>query len=295
MRLLRAVSFFALLSSLATSAMAVEWPSDFVVHSGTESSGGRYGILVSPWESDSNDCYLADIQSHRVLGKLKEVDYFEHQNHADLSAIWSADSIRCVVTCSGRFGFGTIALIELHGQNFHQVDLGTAIQNSLEAVTSKEAKKDGEKPDCFAIAYQRFVKDNKIRFRAVSTSNPKQLEIVRTYCALFQGTYDYSAARWTVTDARSITAEIFDILAGVYVDAGDDTREFSNEQDKAEAYDQSLNQVYSAVRFILPKAEFEKVKAARAAWLKQRDAVSSIEEKNQLVLARVNALKDLLR
>jgi hypothetical protein len=298
MRLLRAVSFFTLLFGLVASAMAVEWPSRFVVHSGTESPSGRYGILVPPHESESNedtDCYLADIQSHRVLGKLEGVDYFENQNHAGLSAIWSADSMRCVVTRDGRFGFDTIALIELHGQDFRQVDLGTAIEHSLNAATSKEAAKNNvENPGGFATAYLRFAKDGKIRFRAVSTSNPKELENVRTYCALFQGTYDSGAARWTVTDARPITGEMFDTLSGAYIDTSEETTQSATEQGKAEAYDRDLNEVYSALRFILPKTEFEKVKAEQVAWLKQRDAAPSIEEKNRLVLARVRALRDLL-
>jgi hypothetical protein len=298
MRLLSAVPSFALLFGLAAPAMATEWPSSFVVQSGTESPRGRYGILVRPHESESNEdanCYLADIQSHRVLGKLEGVDYFENQNHAGLAAIWNADSNRCVVTRDGRFGFDRIALIELHGQDFHQVDLGTAIQHSLDAVTSKEATKDNVKnPGGFATAYVRFAKDDRVRFRAVSTSNPKELEGVRTYCALFQGTYDPSAARWTVTDARPITREMSDMLSEVYGGAGDYTTQFATEQTKAEAYDRVLNEVYSALRFILPKTEFEKVKAEQLAWLKQRDAAPSIEEKNRRVLARVKALQDLL-
>jgi hypothetical protein len=287
-----------LLFGLAGSGLGGEWPSGFVVHTGTESSSGRYGILVPPHESESNEnaeCYLADVQSHRVLGKLKAVDYFEHQNHAGLSALWSADSTRCVVTREGRFGFNTISLIELHGQEFHEVDLGTAIQHSLDAATVKEAAKDHvENPGGLATAYVRFGGDDRIRFRAVSTSNPKQLDNVHTYCAVFQGTYDPNAARWTVTDARPITGEMFDVLSDAYVNAGDDTTQFSTEQAKAEAYDQELNEVYSALRFILPKTEFEKVKGAQVAWLKQRDAAPSLEEKNRRVLGRIKALKDLL-
>jgi len=283
---------------LAASAMGEEWPKGFVIHSGTESSKGRYGILVLPHEPDSNedaDCYLADIGSHRVLGKLKAVDYFENQNHAGLSAIWNADSTRCLVTREGRFGFDTISLIELHGQEFREIDLGTAIQHSLDAATLKAAAKDdAENPGGFATAYVRFGSDGKIRFRAVSTSNPKQLDNVHTNCALFQGTYDPSAARWTVTDARPITAEMFDTLLDAYANAGDDTTDFPTEQAKAEAYDQELNAVYSALRSILPKTEFEKVKAAQVAWLKQRDAAPSTEEKNRRVQTRIKALKDLL-
>jgi hypothetical protein len=290
--------FFALLFGLAALAIGTEWPSNFVVHSGTESPRGRYAILVPPYEPESDqntDCYLADLQSHQVLGKLDGLDYFEHQNHADLSAIWSADSARCVVTREGRFGFDTIVLVELRGHDFRQVDLGTAIQRSLDAVIAKGAAKDGvDRLGSDATAYIRFAKDNRIRFRAVSTSNPKELDGVRSHYALFQGTYDPGAARWTVTDARSLNGEMFGILSDAYIDADDDTNRFATEESKAEAYDRELNEVYSALRFILPKAQFESVKAAQLAWLKQRDAAPSIEEKNRRILARIKALQDLL-
>jgi len=177
MRLLPVVSFFARILGLTAAAAATEWPSNFVLHPGTESPAGRYGVLVPPHEPESSedaDCYLADLQSRRVLGKLEGVDYFEHQNHAGLSAIWSADSIRCVVTREGRFGFDTIVLAEFHGHDFRQVDLGANIQRALDAVTAKEAAKDHvENPGGPAMVYVRFGKDDRIRFRSVSTSNPK--------------------------------------------------------------------------------------------------------------------------
>ena len=297
MRLLRAILFSVLLFGSAASATAVQWPSNFVLHSGTESPDGRYGILVPPHDSESEDrgdCYLVDIPSHRVLGALEAVDYFDNQNHADLSAVWSADSVRCILTRGGRFGFDRILLLELHDQGFRQVNLGTTIQRALDAVVAKEAAKDHLDSAGPANAYMRFAKDNRIRFRAISNSNPKSLDEVPSYCGLFQGTYDPSMARWTVADARPITWEMFDPLSTAYENSGDEAIQYPSEQAKAEAYDRQLNDVYSAVRFILPKTEFEKVKAAQRVWLKERDAAPSLEDKNRRVLARVKALQDLL-
>jgi Lysozyme inhibitor LprI len=194
----------------------------------------------------------------------------------------------------GRFGFDRILLLELHDQGFRQVNLGTTIQRALDAVIAKEAAKDHLDSAGPANAYVRFAKDERIRFRAISNSNPKSLDEVPTYCALFQGTYDPSTARWTVADARPITWEMFDPLSTAYENSGDEATQYPSEQAKAEAYDRQLNDVYSAVRFILPKTEFEKVKAAQRAWLKERDAAPSLEEKNRRVLARVKALQDLL-
>src|SRR6202022_1034655 len=103
------------------------------------------------------------------------------------------------LTREGRFGFDTILLVELDGRSFRQVDLGTAIQRALDTATAKEAPKDHvENPGGPATAYVRFGEDGKIRFRSISTSNPKSLDNVPSYYALFQGTYDPGAARWTI-------------------------------------------------------------------------------------------------
>jgi len=66
--------------------------------------------------------------------------------------------------------------------------------------------------------YFRFGTDRKVRVRALSQNNPKQFEDVKTYYALFQGTFDVAAKKWTVTDARSISAEQDDALETAYSD-----------------------------------------------------------------------------
>ena len=282
---------------LAGSATAIEWPKDFVVHSGTESPGGRYAILVPPEEPDENDnakCYLADIQAHLVLGPLKAVDYFEHQNHADLSAVWNSKSTRSVVIRDDRFGFSTITLIELHGDSFRAVDLGTYVEHALNEAAGKIPMKDQVDRAGMGFAYVRFGLDGKIRIRSVTTTNPKSLDNVPSFYALFQGTYDPGAGRWTVTDARSIDGEAFDTLSDAYGEIGAQTMQFENEEQRAKEYDRELNSVYSAVRFILPRPAFEKVKAAQTAWLKDLDTAPVLEEKNKRVLARVKELQDLL-
>ena len=290
-------AFLLFTIGLAGSATAIEWPKGFVVHSGTESPDGRYAILVPPEEPGENDdanSYLADVQAHRVLGKIKAVDYFEHQNHADLSAIWNHNSTRSVVILDGRFGFDTITLVELHGDNFRAVDLGTYMEHALNEAAGKVPAKDYVDRVGAGLAYVRFGQDGKIRVRCVTTTNPKSLDIVQSYYALFQGTYDPGAGRWTVVDARPINGDAFDVLSDAYAEIDASTIQFENEEQRAKEYDGALNSVYSAVRFILPKPQFEKVKAAQTAWLKDLDTAPSLEEKNKRIWARVKELRDLL-
>ena len=144
--------------------------------------------------------------------------------------------------------------------------------------------------------YFRFGTDRKVRVRALSQNNPKQFEDVKTYYALFQGTFDVAAKKWTVTDARSISAEQDDALETAYSDLEQDLEHttFQNEEDKAESLDKKMNKVYSAAQFILPAARFTAVKKEQIEWLKKRNAAPSTEEKCKLMEARIKALQELV-
>src|SRR5262249_12376863 len=151
--------------------------------------------------------------------------------------------------------------------------------------------------------------DRKIRVRATSQNNPKQFENVKTYYALFQGTYDLAAKKWTITDARSITEDQSSDLDSAYQDdflrhimivpEGKPVTEdftgsiFHTEEEKFDALDTQLNAVYGAVRSLLPANRFAKVKQEQIAWVKNRDA-RPVEEKSKLTQDRISALQDLL-
>jgi hypothetical protein len=112
--------------------------------------------------------------------------------------------------------------------------------------------------------YFRFGTDRKVCVRALSQNNPKQFDDVRTYYALFQGTFDLAAKKWTVMDARSINADQDDMLATAHSDLEQDLEHtaFQNEEDKAESLDQTMNKVYRAAQFILLPARFATVKGS---------------------------------
>jgi hypothetical protein len=220
--------FFGLSLNVALSeaATAVNWPDGYVVYENTASPDGRYGVLVptmETWEQDeslSEANYLADIKNHRVLGKIDKVDYFEHQNHRGLEVFWAPQSSVCVVENDGRYGADSISVLEINDSSFVQTEIGDRIQKSLDAAMKKQAHDPEMAGDTFA--HFRFGTDRKVRVRALSQNNPKQFEDVKTYYALFQGTFDVAAKKWTVTDARSINAEQDDALATAYSDLEQD-------------------------------------------------------------------------
>ena len=294
--------FFGLSLSVALSetAAAVNWPDGYVVYKNTASPDGRYGVLVptmEAWEQDeslSEANYLADIKNHRVLGKIDKVDYFEHQNHRGLEVFWAPHSSVCVVENDGRYGADSISVLEINDSSFAQTEIGDRIQKSLDGAMKKQAHAPEMAGD--VSPYFRFGTDRKVRVRALSQNNPKQFEDIKTYYALFQGTFDVAAKKWTVIDARSISAEQDDALATAYGDLEQDLEHttFQNEEDKAESLDQNMNKVYRAAQFILPPARFAAVKREQIEWLKKRNAAPSTDEKCKLIEARIKALQELV-
>jgi len=286
--------------ALSETAAAVNWPDGYVVYENTASPDGRYGVLVptmEAWEQDeslSEANYLADIKNHRVLGKIDKVDYFEHQNHRGLEVFWAPHSSVCVVENDGRYGADSISVLEINDSSFTQTEIGDRIQKSLDGAMKKQAHAPEMAGD--VSPYFRFGTDRKVRVRALSQNNPKQFEDIKTYYALFQGTFDVAAKKWTVIDARSISAEQDDALVTVYGDLGQDLEHttFQNEEDKAESLDQNMNKVYRAAQFILPPARFAAVKREQIEWLKKRNAAPSTDEKCKLIEARIKALQELV-
>lgn len=54
-----------------------------------------------------------------------------------------------------------------------------------------------------------------------------------------------------------------------------------------------MNDIYQALRFLLPAEGFSEVKKAQIAWLKKRDAADSTAAKCKLLEARIEVLRDI--
>ena len=275
-----------------------DWPKDYVVKENSESPDGHYAVLVQSMdaatgqEENESGVYLADVKGHTTLGNIDKVDYFEHQNHRDLEVFWAPDSGYCVVENDGRYGADTISILEIKDSTFVQTEIGERIQKSLDGAMKKQVH-DSEMSG-YVSPFFRLGTDRKVRVRALSENNPKQFDNVKTYYALFQGTYDVAAKKWTVIDAHSITAEQSAALDWGYQKPDFENTTFANEDERAKSVDEQMNQVYQAAKFILPPVRFAKVKQEQTEWLKKRDAAGSIGEKCKLMEARIRALQDLL-
>ena len=228
-----------------------------------------------------------------MLGKIDKVDTSNTKTTVVSQAFWEPQSSVCVVENDGRYGADSISVLEINDSSFAQTEIGDRIQKSLDGAMKKQAHTE---MGGYVSPYFRFGTDRKVRVRALAENNPKQFDDVKTYYAVFQGTFDVAAKKWIVTDARSINAEQDDALAAAYSDLEQDFehRTFQNEEDKAELLDETMNNVYRAVQFILPPARFAAVKREQIEWLKKRNAAPSTDEKCKLMEARIKALQELV-
>lgn len=298
----------------ATPLIAGDWPKDYNVFENSTSPDGHYAVLVQTVDAaeaqDSNESsvYIADVKNHTTLGEVDKVDYFEHQNHRSLAIFWAPDSSYCIVQNDGRYGVDRIEAVEIKDSKLIQTGIDERIQKSLDNVMKQKSHEKEMSGD--VSPHFRLGNDRKIRVRATSQNNPKQFEGVKTYYALFQGTYDLAAKKWTITDARSLTEDQSSDLDSAYQDdflkhiivipPGQPPPEdftgsiFNTEEEKFDALDTQLNAVYGAVRTLLPPNRFAKIKQEQIAWVKNRDASKSVEEKSKLTQDRISVLQDLL-
>ena len=96
---------------------------------------GTTYLIAEEGEDFTN--YLADLQTHEKLGKIKKGDYVEHENHRHLDVAWSPDSKVCILTYWDRYGFSSIAVLEPKGTSFTQTDIDERIHKSLNAIIQK--------------------------------------------------------------------------------------------------------------------------------------------------------------
>jgi hypothetical protein len=308
---------------------AADWPKHLTLHEKSRSPDGHYGIVVTtsdhvddgktfllPEDDEKFVDYFADLQTHRLLGKIRTFEYVEGENHGGLTTEWTPDSSLCVATEWSRYGFARAVVLEPKGKSFTQADVGRHIQKSIDAVIAKQSGDASETGDASPVF--RFEPERKIRVHAIGRTNPKSLEGVKTYYALFQGLYDSASKKWISSAARRLSAEENEMLDRASTGYGDEqltvspdafkdldaTAEepflfdgknfFRSEETKFKYLDDHLNDVYNALRLLLPPAEFARLKEEQIAWLKIRDAAPSVAEKSKLTAERSETLRQLV-
>jgi hypothetical protein len=201
-RLTHGASFilFALVVTFRTVA-AGDWPENYIAHEHSESPDGHYGILVLSQqaaidqdETDGNITYLANLQTRKTLGEIRETDYFENQNHRNLQVVWAPDSSMCVLQYDGRYGFESVFVLELKGESFRQIDIGNHIQKNTRPFVRRIHQ-------CVLSVRAR----PQLKVRALSLTNPKGFPDQPSNYGVFQGTFDLKTGKWTQASAKKLT------------------------------------------------------------------------------------------
>ena len=326
MRTPRSFSIFCSVAIVSLARIdAADWGEHLTLHEDSQSPDGQYGIVVTtsshvndgktfliPEDDEEFVDYFADLQAHRLLGKIENFSYVEGENHGHLDVEWQPDSSLCIAIDWSRYGFAYAAALEPKGERFTQTDIGRHIQKSIDAVIAQQSRHSHDTGDVWPIF--RVEPDRKIRAYATGQTNPKSLEGVKTYYALFQGLFDLRSKKWVASAARPLTPEENEMLDRASTDFSDeqltvapeafkdlsaDAEEpllsdgkklFRSEETKFKYLDDQLNDVYKAVRLLLPPTQFAKLKQEQIAWVKKRDASNSIAEKSKVTEERSEAL-----
>src|SRR5437764_2063259 len=104
---------------------AADWPEHLTLHEESRSPDRHYGIVVTtsshvddgatmlmPEEGEEFVDYFADVQTHRLLGKIKGFEYVEGENHAHLNVEWTPDSKLCIATYWVRYGMASAVVLQ---------------------------------------------------------------------------------------------------------------------------------------------------------------------------------------
>jgi len=147
-----------------------------------------------------------------------------------------------------------------------------------------------------ATTYFRIGADQELRVRAVSTTDPKEVDLKNCHYALFDGTFDLRSKKWLTANARALDREEYNGVETGLTYSETELRDtsFETPEKKAEWLDERLNEVYTSVRLLLPPNSFTAVKKEQIEWLKERDAAGSVEEKCKSMEARIKALQELV-
>jgi len=79
-RLFFAIGWFVVFS--ITRAAAADWPEGYIVYEDSQSPDDRYAVLIPSRDAAEQDeslgatNYLADVKTHRLMGKIRGADYF---------------------------------------------------------------------------------------------------------------------------------------------------------------------------------------------------------------------------
>jgi hypothetical protein len=144
----------------------------------------------------------------------------------------------------------------------------------------------------FAPAYFRPGAGREILIRATGLTNPKLYPTDEQLFALFLGTFNLATGKWTRSESRKIDSS-YDMEAA-FSGSPDAGRVFASEENRFQSYDARLNEVYRAVRVVLPPERFARVKKEQIAWLKKLEATDPMGQKIDLVGERIQELQKLV-
>lgn len=277
-------------------ANGMDWLKGYTIEDGSQSPDYHYAILVpfegnSPGRSSDTSDYVADLNTHSLLGKLVDISYEGQKSPRKFFIDWSPDSSFCVVQYYGQYGFYSVAVVQLQKNGIKQTEIGGHIQKMLNEVIAKESNPSDNEYECNAHGLIQIDKHRKIHFRIFGTTNPARPE--DGYYAFFRGTYDVDNLRWEKSVAEPINAKSYSDLVELTSSWDEPGTNYSNSEPIAKSANEKMDKVLAILRSYLPAEEFEKVQSSQMEWQqKQRDPISSLTSQIVYFRKRIETLQE---
>jgi hypothetical protein len=211
---------------------------------------------------------LVEVASHRMVLVLPEDHYWDapkigHRNHYSISTVWSDDSQSLLAIYDSRYSTDQVYLVDLRTRRAK--NLIKQLQSAFFQVVRDKA----------AAYYRRYNKGYSIGFGSPWFVGRDRFEVDgSTFVSKFdEATVDY-------------------VLTFEFGNSDKITLVKSEESSGEESDDRELNRVYRSLTGLLTAEDRKALLEQERAWIAQRDAAKSDQEKKDLVQARIKELSD---
>jgi hypothetical protein len=193
----------------------------YQVHPDSVAPNGKYGVLycanrrmVSYRQSVLAD-YLVSLKPFRIMAALEGDVYFAGKNRSDLSVAWTDDSTSGLVTVEGRWGPGSVDLIEIaDGKLVRQTNLLEKAVALLKPDWQNCKSEPYNENFLFVIRSDvetgwTFDAGDRVHIDCTGETNPKHLPDEKSWAARLE-------AVWDIREARFIQTKVTRLQCGNY-------------------------------------------------------------------------------
>jgi hypothetical protein len=211
----------------SSAGLPEAYAKNYLVAASTLSPDKKFAVIYpkrDPEEFAKGKDHIVSLAPFGILGSLDtKWPYFQHENHAGISAEWSGDSSVALVTLDSKWGPGDIFLLEFADGKLKRATNLLAKVHALLLPDYRKAKPQRYN-DYFDFIFEddsestpvcRLDDARLVEINATATTDPKHIAGTRAWDAHVRATWDIGQAKFT-------SQQVTRIFGGVRKEDGDD-------------------------------------------------------------------------